>query len=243
MAIDLAKRTEKVTISLKKRGILTAPTVRVGLAFDKSGSTEHLYSSGVMSETNDRLLAVANRFDDNGEMDMWSFTTRAFRLKPANEASYGNYVKRHILQNPNIDQSGGTKYAPVIEDMERFYFGEPTLSVAKDIVGLFQGLFKKTPEKVEKLNSTALPAFCIIVTDGTNSDRAETATVLRRAAKLPIYWLFVGVGDECEFEFIQEMGEELPNVGFVNLHSLDISDENLYEKVITEEFCEWVKNF
>lgn len=33
----------------------------------------------------------------------------------------------------------------------------------------------------------------------------------------------------------------MPNVGFLHLESLDVTDEQIYEQLITQEFCDWVR--
>lgn len=237
MGISLEKRAEKVNIILAKRNITQIPPVRVGLALDISGSTQSMYNRGVMQETVDRLLAVAMKFDDNGELDMWSFTEGFNRLDTATAADYNGYVKRAILENRRIEKWGGTAYGPVMNDMVKHYFNPSPIAEAKGMLG---GLFSKKPAAPS--GSTA-PAMGIVVTDGANSDRYEAAKIMREAQKHNIYWQMVGVGPDHYFSFIQEMADELPNVGFINLNSLEMTDEQLYEQVVGEEFCEWLKKF
>jgi len=236
--INLEKRAEKVSIILAKRNVTKVPPIRVGLALDISGSTQDMYRQGIMQETVDRLLAVAMKFDDNGELDMWSFTEGFDRLETANAADYGGYVKRAILENRKIEKWGGTAYAPVMNDMMNHYFSPVvTESKASGLGGLFGKKVTTTAAA-----STA-PAMGIIITDGANNDRSAAARVMRDAQKQNIYWQMVGVGPEYYFSFIKEMADELPNVGFINLNSLQMTDEQLYEQVVGEEFCEWLKKF
>ena len=83
--------------------------------------------------------------------------------------------------------------------------------------------------------------MCLFVTDGANDDRRQAAEVLRRSQDQAIYWQLIGVGPAREFGFIREMADELPNVGFVNLSSLSMSDEALYDQLLNDELCGWVK--
>ena len=69
-AITLGKATESLDrhiINLKKDGTadLTNHKARVCVIMDRSGSMDHLYSSGAVQEVLTRLLPLANRFDDN----------------------------------------------------------------------------------------------------------------------------------------------------------------------------------
>jgi hypothetical protein len=229
MAINLEKRAETVGIVLAKRNITVAPTVRVGAALDISGSTQQMYKKGVIQETVDRLLAIAMKFDDNGEIDMWSFTEGFDRLETASAAHYGDYVNRHILGNPDVVKWGSTAYAPVIKDMVRFYYGGDALAF---LGRLFGGKSKADP----------LPTMILFITDGANNDRAETEAVLRACENRNVYFQMVGVGSSSEFRFLKDVADSLPNVGFVNFSSLDVSDETIYESLISDEFCSWVRS-
>ncbi len=230
MAINLQKRAEAVGIVLAKRNIIKAPTVRVGLALDISGSTKEMYKKGIIQETVDRLLAIAMKFDDNGEIDMWSFTDGFDRLETASAAHYGNYVSRHILENPSIAKWGSTSYAPVIRDMVRYYYG------VGDVLALVGRLFGAKP------GGAPQPCMILFITDGANSDHAATEEILRTCEKRNVYFQMVGVGAPHEFGFIKKVASALPNVGFVNFASLDVADEVIYESLISEEFCSWVKS-
>lgn len=238
MAIDLEKRKKTVRIILEKRQILKAPTMRAGLALDITGSSRKLYTDGIMQEANDRMLAVAGQFDDNGEMDMWAFTTGFDRLRAARAADYGTYVQQHILDNPAVTKWGNTAYAPVLNDMVDLYFRGETKEE-----GGFLGLFGK--KKHIRAQNTHIPALAMLITDGQNSesDKAPTDAIFAAAQQYPMYWSLVGVGDPTEFGFLEEMADKYPNVGFVNFSSLNITDEVLYEKVITQELCNWAQKF
>lgn len=232
--IDLEKRAEKVRIVLEKRAIKSVPPTRVGLALDISGSTHELYMSGVIQEVVNRLQAVAMRFDDNQELDMWSFANAFNRLESARPADCDGYVEKHILRNSAVTKWQGTSYGPVMADILNFYFS----AQVRKSGGLF-GMFGKT-EKVAPVNAD-VPAMCLFVTDGANDDRRQAAEILRRSQDKAIYWQLVGVGPAREFGFLNEMADELPNVGFVNLNSLNISDDQLYEQLLNDELCDWVK--
>ena len=122
MSINLTKRAEKVGIILAKRGLTTVPPVRVGCALDVSGSAQGFYTSNVMQETIDRLLAVALKFDDNGELDAWLFHDDILpQLPTITEADEGTYVKKVIMKQSGL--WGGTNYAPVLQEVMEFYFG------------------------------------------------------------------------------------------------------------------------
>lgn len=232
MSIQLEKRAEAVRISLAKRHINQAPIMRVGLATDVSGSAQHLYRNGVIQETVDRLLGLSANFDDNGEMDMWAFDDKVIPLETAKASDYGSYVQRHILNQPGL--WGSTNYAPPMQAMLDFFF-----KVQEKKSGGFFG-FGAKKEAVAPVNAN-IPALALFITDGDNYDKDATRRVMIASQKHPIYWSLVGVGSAHHFGFLEEMADLLPNAGFTNLSSLSVSDEQLYDSIICDELCEWVK--
>jgi hypothetical protein len=106
--------------------------------------------------------------------------------------------------------------------------------------GLFGGLFGKKAA-AEKPSDTSSPALALFVTDGANDDRAAAERVLTEAQAHPVYWLLVGVGNPNEFGFLRDMADKLPNVGFVHLPNLEMTDDALYEELLGDEFVNWVK--
>jgi hypothetical protein len=251
MSIVLEKRAEKIGIILAKAGIVKVPPVRVGLALDVSGSAQGLYTGGIIQKTVDRLIPVAMKFDDNGELDMWSFANGFDRLENASASDEGSYVQEQILENDEITLWQGTEYGPVLNDMINFWFPKTSTvqQVVEETTGFFGKLFGKKVEAAPVAQtathdshgqSVALPAMGILITDGENSDRAYAAQVLKASQNVNVYWQLVGVG-KSSFNFLEQQADLLPNVGFVNLHSLDISDDDLYNALIAPEFLEWVK--
>lgn len=239
---DLQKREKVVQFMLEKRNVKNPPVMRVGAALDVSGSAKGLYLNGTIQRTIDRLVPIAMRFDDNGEMDVWTFHNSAQQVASVTKHEMDGYVQREILEKRGVSLWGGTEYAPVMQDMCDFYFGDS--NKAKPAGGGFLGkLFGAKPAATPTTASATaqLPAMALILTDGANSDRSATEALLRRAEKLPVYWQMVGVGNPREFAFIEQMADDLDNVGFVSLASLDISDEELYDQLLGDELCEWVK--
>ncbi len=232
MAISLEKRAETVGIILAKRGITSIPKIRVGAALDISGSAQSLYYNGVMQETFERLLAVALKFDDNGELDMWAFSNSYKQLETATAANVKTFLQEHLLNARGVPLWGGTEYGGVLESAVSHYF-KPSVS------GMFGSLFGGG----KKSFSSEPPAMVLFITDGANSDRNAAAKVLKEAQGKPVYFMMVGVGPAYNFNFIKEQADALPNVGFVNLNSLSMTDEQLYEQLVSGEFATWVKQY
>jgi hypothetical protein len=91
------------------------------------------------------------------------------------------------------------------------------------------------------------PAFVVFQTDGGPTSKSAAERVLCESAGLPLFWQFVGFGED-EFRFLRKL-DDLPvpakrvvdNAGFLSLGArpLDWSDADLYER-LTDEFPRWL---
>lgn len=222
MTISLTKHAEAVGIQLTKKGINKAPTMRVGMAIDISGSMTHLHHNGALQNAFDQMMGVAVTFDDNGELDVFAFNHNAKYIGTATEKNYADYIQR------NIQISGGTNYAPVAVEAEKFFFNEKK-------TGGFLGFGKKTTV----VDDT--PVLMIVLTDGEPSDREQTMKKLTEMQDRNIYWHFVGIaGDRNSFPTIARLADDLPNVGEVYLPRLDMTDAEIYEQLICDELVTWI---
>jgi uncharacterized protein YegL len=112
--IDLAKKInlhkQNVSIVLEKRG-LAGKKVRVKFAIDQSGSMGNQYRDSTVQDTVERLYAAALKMDDDGDLEVWSFSTNSYRKPAVNMSNVDGYVSK------NIYCMGGTNYAPVMSDI------------------------------------------------------------------------------------------------------------------------------
>ena len=91
------------------------------------------------------------------------------------------------------------------------------------------------------------PAFVVFQTDGSPTSKAAAEHVLCTAAKLPIFWQFVGFGDD-EFRFLRKL-DDLPvanrrvvdNAGFfaAGRSPKALSDAKLYDQLL-QDFPLWL---
>jgi hypothetical protein len=91
------------------------------------------------------------------------------------------------------------------------------------------------------------PAFVVFQTDGAPNSKREATDVLCDAARLPIFWQFIGFGDD-EFAFLRRL-DELPvpdkrvvdNAGFfpAGLEPQAMPDGQLFDALM-EEFPSWL---
>lgn len=254
--ISLVKRQEKLVISLKKKKIAQI-TLRVASALDISGSMQSLYRNGTVSDFVGKLLPFGMQFDDNQQIDMWAFDNYSSVLPPATADVYDDYVGKCMR---GVSINGGTSYAPVIQAIYDEYFGGiPMKTIAREIEvqeerpvsGFFAKLTGKTeivtvkktvseqvPDTSVKVDST--PAMVFFQTDGENNDEAAVRSVLNRNKGKPIYWFMVGVGN-ARFSFLKALADEYDNIAFIGIDDLNLSDEELYEKLLSDEFGQWVE--
>lgn len=219
--IDMSKHSEnlgKVLIDMSKGSKIdmTKHTARVALAMDYSGSMDWLYDNGSVQETISRLLPIALRFDDNGELESWLFSNGSERLKAVNADNYSSYVKK-VMKKAHM-YMGGTNYAPVLKEMVTYY---------KDI----------EPSEV--------PAFIIFITDGENSDVSATNAVIKELSEYNIFVQFIGIGDE-DFSYLKSLdnmkGRKHDNTGFTAVKDMNkMSDEQLYTEIL-RQYKDWLNN-
>ena len=100
---------------------------------------------------------------------------------------------------------------------------------------------------VIELHKGTGPAFVVFQTDGSPTSKRETTEVLCEAAKLPIFWQFIGFGDD-EFAYLRRL-DELPvpakrvidNAGFfpAGLEPQSVPDDLLFDNLMSE-FPTWL---
>lgn len=217
--ISLLKK--KVSIVLEKKKLINV-IARVALVLDISGSMSKLYKGGAVQNLVDRITAVASHFDDDGKLDLWIFDHRFHRLPAVSEKTYEDYIEREILSKARNGEFKGKIFGrnnepPVIEDVIRFYTEE---------------------------QRSYLPAFIVFISDGGINKNREIKRMITDAARLPLFWQFVGIGRE-NYGILEKLdmmeGRVIDNANFFALDDIDrISDEQLYERLLNE-FPKWLE--
>lgn len=200
----------------KKSGInMQAHTARVAVVMDFSGSMTRLYRNGDVQEVLNRLVPLALRFDDNGELDFWLFHSSYRELESVTLNNFETYIDDVVLQCG--ERFGGTQYAPVLEAAYKRYFsyGQPNT-----------------------------PVFMIFITDGDNSDKGATNRIIREGSTQHMFIQFVGIGDSY-FDYLEKLDDLTKrahdNTGFIKVSDFKRwSDEQLYSKLL-EQYIPWLK--
>lgn len=219
--IDMSKSKEnlnKVLIDMSKGSKIdmSKHTARVALAMDYSGSMDMLFFDGSVQRVINRLLPIAMKFDDNGELESWLFSNSYERLKAATEKNYENYVVK-VMGKAHMSMAG-TYYAPVLNDIVNYYKNESPSSV---------------------------PAFVIFITDGENSDRDATDHIIKELSNYNMFVQFVGIGDE-NFRYLKSLDymddRKCDNTGFIAVKDMDkMTDNDLYTEIL-RQYKDWLNN-
>ncbi len=223
--VDLLKEArislDKSIVNLEKSSGMSfnGHKARVAVVMDYSGSMGSLYRDGSVQNMLTRLMPLALKFDDNGELDVWIFESGFNRIESMTMQNYATFVNREIMCKGY--RMGGTSYAPVLKDVLRKYF-------------------------VEDVQNATYPTFVIFVTDGENFDTSDTDSVIRESAKRNIFIEFVGIGDST-FSYLEKLDDledrKVDNTGFMKVSDMSkMSDETLFDKLL-EQYPAWIRTF
>lgn len=220
MTIDMSKHKENletVLIDMSKNGKtnMINHVARVAIAMDYSGSMSNMFMNGAVQDVITRLLPIALKFDDNGELESWLFSEDYERLDPVTISNYKNYV-RNVMMKARMSM-GGTNYSPALKDIVKYY---------KD----------KHP--------STTPAFIIFITDGDNWDVDATNRVVRELSNYNMFVQFVGIGSGSSFDYLKSLddmsGRKHDNTGFIAVRDMNkMDDQQLYTEML-RQYNDWL---
>jgi len=184
------------------------------------------------------MLAIASSLDSNGEMDVWTFHTEPSEAPTATSSDYSSYIKKKILDNPKISKWGGTSFSPVLKMAVNKYYGKTTVLKT---TGGFLGFGTKQVVEFVDAEDKDLPVMLFLITDGENNDRESTEKLFVEMKDKNIYFNLIAVSNQNNFNFIKSMADKYPNVGFVHLKDFKMSDEDVFNAIITDEVINFLK--
>lgn len=219
MGISLEKKVAIIEAVARARNIPDTK-LAVKAAIDISGSMSDEFGDGTVQEAVDRFLAVGVKFDDNQSIEMYAFGSGSVRLDDVTPAQFGNYVKSTFL--PQAKASGylwsGTDYSKCLA------------LVAKDTKPAMFGFGKKQA-----------PSYLMFMTDGQTNDKAAAEKQIEKLGQQNVYVQLIGLGRD-DFSWLQLMGDRYDHVGFVTIPNLSsMTDEQLYDKLLTDELADWIR--
>lgn len=208
--------TKKSLVLLEKKNLL-AVQARVALVLDASGSMNAQYKRGDVQKVVDRLMPLAINFDNDGSFECWAFAEKTTQLDDVALSNVNDFI--NTTQRGWQHWSLGARYneeIPAIQAVINYY--------------------KKFKDNI--------PVYVLFISDGGVGNARDMGKLLSDAAKLPIFWQFVGIGgrDYGVLEKLDDMtGRVVDNCNFFSLDTItSISDEQLYENLL-EEFPDWLK--
>lgn len=215
--IDLRKKT---IIDLKKEQGIENLVAQVVLVLDCSGSMDHLFDSGNVQETINRILPIGLGFDDNESVDVFLFHNRVLQMKE-------NLTRQNVFNYVDLIRRtgflyGGTDYAPAV----------------REVVSKFskKGFFSKS----KKMD---MPVYVIFITDGECIDKQETDRAIRDASDHAIYFQFVGIGS-ADFYYLNKLdnlsGRNIDNAGFLKVADMTKGDDKQVYTDLMKEFPTFV---
>lgn len=222
-APQLVSLIKKAQVSLEKAG-LGEHRAKVCLCLDISASMSGLYSSGKIQAFVERIVALACRFDDDGEVDVFLFGQKAHRAPVITLRNYQQYIG-HLIEHFPLE--GGTHYSPVMKLIRQHYLQDDS--------------DRKSPisEPIQE------PVYVMFVTDGATSNRKAAENQMLYASYQPIFWQFMGIGRDGSFEFLEKLddltGRYLDNADFFSVKTpQEYSDEQLFARLMNE-YPTWIK--
>lgn len=195
---------------------------KVALTIDCSGSMSNLFRNGEVQRIAERVLALATRLDDDGDIEVFAFGSSAKYAGTINLANYQGAIKRM-----GIDADmGGTNYESAIRKAASHYgFGGSGML----------GRFRKADR--------AVPVYNLFLTDGdpTNGD-AEAALIDVSRHPMFIQFIALGRGPFPTLDRLDTMpGRVLDNADCVKAEEgIDgVADEDVFTAMMGE-YPTWV---
>lgn len=215
VAPELVSLAKKAQVSLEK-ACLVGMKARVLLVLDVTDSMRNQYKTGRVQEVLNRLVPIAVALDTDAELECWTFAERPLRLSPVTLNNYQNFI--------DFDNSGWTKW-----DVGRRYNDEPR--AIQKVIDSFQA------------SKDTTPMFVVFVSDGGVSENRKITQLMVDAAKLGIFWQYVGLAGR-NYGILEKLdtmpGRVVDNCGFFALDDLhDMTEEQLYDRLM-QEFPLWI---
>jgi hypothetical protein len=194
------------------------------------------FRTGKVQQLVERVLALALRFDDDGEVDVFLFGLEGHMAGTVNLANVNGFVNA-LLQQFRLE--GATYYAEAMRLVRQHYFGNSG--------------FQTTPRM------DSLPVYCMFVTDGQSSDEGHTRDQIQSSSYEPLFWQFMGIGlsnkaagrrrgafgKASDFRFLEQLddlpGRLIDNASFFSIEDpAQISDTEVFE-LMMEEYPGWLR--
>lgn len=193
---------------------------RVVLVMDKTGSMSAEYRNGVVHRVIEKMVPVAIALDDDGSLEAYFYATTFLQVPDIRV----EYLDRWLSDFVHMRGThGGYNYNAI--------------GGVNDEIPIMEHL-------LSTLRGRHSPTLVLFFTDGGFSKRRQIRELLKRAAELPAFWQFVGIGNN-NFGLLTQLdemdGRVVDNVGFFSVADIDrIDDAELYRRLLGE-FPDWLR--
>ncbi|SUO94374.1 VWA domain-containing protein [Suttonella ornithocola] len=227
--LDLRKH--KVGVELRKLGI-EQEKMRVILVMDASGSMSSTYRSGKVQETLERLVPVASKLDDDGQLEFYYYASRFAYLGTINEHHMTDFIGNEMPQKRQAkDPEFKIRLQKIAADIKQNI----------DLTSI--GGSNNEPPVMEDIlqrchKNTGEPTLVLFITDGGVSHNAAIKHILREASQRALFWQFIGLGN-ANYGILRKLdtldGRIVDNAGFFAVDDIStISDDELYHRLLSE---------
>ena len=226
--LSLAKTAKKVVDASALKG----RKARMALALDFSGSMHREYDNGSMQRLTEKVLALATQLDDDGQVDLFLFSTNAIY---AGEVTLSNF--RDIIDAETKNEvMGSTNYAALFEKvLEHYRLGGRGQKKA--------GMFGKLMGARDIGEGSHEPVLVVFLTDGAPDSESEARNMLKLASDQPVFWEFLSIGSQ-KIRFLTELdemsGRTLDNANYSPVGDVDKVDPDKLFEIVLGEYPGWL---
>lgn len=215
--LDLRKR-EVAKVLLTKGA--QHERARIVLVLDKTGSMADEYAAGIVHRVVERMVPIAIQLDDDGSLECYLYAVKFAKLPDIRIEYLDQWMADFIHMNGTHQ---GINYRSI---------------------GGYNDEIPIINEVLDSLQGQQSPTLVLFFTDGGFSKKREITSLMKKAARLPAFWQFVGIGknDFGVLNKLDEMsGRVVDNVGFFPVTDIDsIDDAELYRRLLSE-FPDWLR--
>lgn len=215
--LDLRKRQVSTVLFTKNAQDVRA---RVVLVIDKTGSMLKQYRRRVVHRVVERMVPIATQLDDDGRLEAYLYALRFAKL-------------------PDIRVEHAEQWAETFLHLSGTHEG-----VDYDALGARNDELPILGDIISSLRAGDPPTLVLFFTDGGFAKKREIADLMRKAAQLPAFWQFVGLG-KANYGLLRSLdemdGRVVDNAGFFALDDIDqVDDAELYARLLGE-FPDWLR--
>lgn len=217
--LDLRKKAVHQVLLTKSAAGVRA---RVLVVMDKTGSMSREYRKGVVHRVIERMVPVAIQLDDDGALECYLYAESFFKLPDLRVEHLGEWIAEWIHLS---GKHGGLNYARIggVND---------EIPILSEIIG---GLRR----------GDLMPTLVLFFTDGGFHKKGPITDLIRRAAELPAFFQFVGIGSAGRFGVLEKLddldGRVVDNVGFFPVRDIDAMDDAELYRLLLSEFPDWLR--